>query len=919
MRAVPLPRPRPGRGAVPALLFAIATGGAAPAQATVIALGTNDEPSLRAAIVAANALAFQTSPANPVVIELAPPTPGNTTITLTQALPLLLVDHVTLRPAGATPATRVTIDAGTAPTAFRIASRHAAVRNVRFRLPPGITTQEDVFTAFGTEHLTLVDCDFEGATGNGLWLIGALSTSVQNCGFQDNAAALVATGGTRGLTVTGCSFQANQQAMLFAVADQATVGQSTFVGNGLVLALQPVCADVTFGPGNLVQGTTALPALVASGAVRLQVLGNQFHDNLQAAIQLKDLCVDATLADNELLRNGLPGNVYQLVVQDSHDVRVRGLVCRDGGGGVFATATTAFDLRGNAPGPTAITGNRREGVVLTGCTGAVVDQIALAGNLTAVASAQVAVLGGGAIDLTALQIGAATGPGRIGVRIDGSAGVRFGRGSTVLDQGGQGVLVANAADVVLGAFAGGPGSLFVRGPLALQVTDSLRVAVAGTAAAPCLLQAGPVPTGIAVFLSGGADSRIGPHLTVDGAQTASTAIQVANTPGSSLHGTTLRGHTARGLVAVATPGLAVRECTVEGALGTGSTDEGILVNAGCHGARLFGNLVRRQQGAAFFVVDSDDVWLGPGNRALDNAGDGFVVWDTGSSSLPASRRATLQSAVAVGRGLAGQSGVRCVHVLANVTNATATAHGTGVLLQAGAVATIVNTISWGNGLDRNRDPVSTGNWWHGLRASSGGVGGPGAWTEQGMLLGTNPLFANVAAGDVRLLPGSPAIDSGLHATPIGAGLPCADALLADRIRGGVIDRGAVETVPAVGTGNALDLAGPWLRPAAQSQLDFTVRGSPAQAGQLFLLAVSGSGTGPALAVAGDMPLVADGLSAALLSIPAWCLGVIDGSGLGTVSVPLPPFVVPFLPEMTFAAAIDIAPPPTNPVVVRFLP
>jgi hypothetical protein len=279
---------------------------------------------------------------------------------------------------------------------------------------------------------------------------------------------------------------------------------------------------------------------------------------------------------------------------------------------------------------------------------------------------------------------------------------------------------------------------------------------------------------------------------------------------------------------------------------------------------------------------------------------------------------TFQSSVAIGRSLAGQSGFRLVHMAAQFTNVTATANGTGVQLQVGTNAVLVNTISWGNGVDRSRDPASSGSWLNGLRATTAGGGGPGAWTEQNMLLNVNPQFVAAANGDVHLQAGSPAIDSGLHATPAGSGLPCADAALLPRIRGGTVDRGAYEFVPSSGTGNSLDLAGPWLRPAAQSQLDFTVQRGTA-GGQLFLLLVSGSGTGPGFAAPGGAvaPLVPDFFTGLLQAAPGWCLGALDGSGHGSLSLPLPPAVVPFLPELSFAAVFSAGGQPTNPVIVRF--
>jgi hypothetical protein len=352
-------------------------------------------------------------------------------------------------------------------------------------------------------------------------------------------------------------------------------------------------------------------------------------------------------------------------------------------------------------------------------------------------------------------------------------------------------------------------------------------------------------------------------------------------------------------------------CTVDGGPAQ-ATATGILLNPGCDGARLFGNVVRRQQGAAFGIAASDDVLIGPGNLAVDNAGDGFMAIDNGPT--PGSRHVTFQSSAVIGRGLSGQNGFHLVNVRANLTNVTAAGNGTGVLMQRSAQATLVNVISWGNIADRVRDTSSTGTWRNGLL----GAAGPYSWSDQGMVLGQDPRFVSLTGGDLHLLPGSPAIDSGLQATPAGACLPCVDADLQPRVQGGAIDRGAYEFASAAG--NSLDLAGPWLRPSAESQLAFTVQRTPAQAGQPFLLLCSGSGTGPGFSAPGGAtaPLVPDLFTSLLLAAPSWCFGLLDGTGRGDAALPLDPGLVPFLPELSFCA-VFAGGSVTNPVVLRFLP
>jgi len=885
------------------------------AQATVLQVTTNTQAALEAAILAANARAFQTSPAQPVVIEFASNLIGQT-ISLTHTLPSLLVDHVTLRVANAGPTSRVIVDSTNAATNFRMSSRHAVVQNVRFQ---NTGPYLDLFTAFGTDDLTLSNCDFDGAGGNALWLRGATSTTILNCNFRWNNGGIVATAGTTHLDVRSCTFLANSVGILLVAGSFVQVRDSTLDGNGVAMSLAPICTDVTFGPTNVVRNSTIQPSVVAVGAVRLNILSSQFTDNQQPAIQLRDLCADVSITGVTLARNGIAAGAYQMLISNCADVAISGLQCLDGGAGIFATATGPLGITGSATAPTAVTGNDRGGIVLSGCTDVSVDQVTVSGNLHAVAGVQVAILDCSRVDVVNSSITAAPGPSRIGLQIADSDDVRVGLGTSVLDNGAQGVLVDNSSDVVLGNWSGAAGSLSVRGSSPLQVADSARVQVTGTAAAPCTLLAGTTPTSLAVGIMRCSASRFGPYLVVDGRQTAATAMQIGDCNGVQLDDVSIHAHTGFGLTAFGTSSLLVRNCNVDG--GTGApqaSGEGVLLNGGCHGALLLGNFVRRQQGSAFVIRDSNDVSIGPGNRAIDNGGDGFLVMDAGSGSP--TRHATIQSSVAVGRGLASQSGFRCVKVLANLTNVTATQNGTGVLLQSGAIATLVNTISWGNNMDRNRDPSSAGTWLHGLRATSTGSGTPGFWSEQNMLIGVNPQFVSAATGDVRLASGSPAIDSGLHATPVGSALPCVDAALLPRIRGGVIDRGAYEFAPAAGTGNSLDLVGPWLRPAAQSQLVFAVQGTAAQIGQPFLLLLGGSGTGPGFPAPGGAlaPLVPDVFTNLLLQVPAWCLGVLNGTASGGVTVPLPAFIVPLLPELTFVV-VTTSGLPTNPVVVRFVP
>lgn len=903
---------RPCHGLI-ALVLAAAAGlpAALRSQTTVLPVNTNSEAAVDAAIRAANALAFLTSPSSPVVIEFGSHLIGQS-IALTQALPVLVVDHVTVRVAGAQPASRVTLHATTAATVFRIASHHAVVQNVRF-LNSNLGNQDDVFTAFGTDDLTVSHCDFDFTQGSALWLIGCTATTVQDCTISRSGNGLAVTGGTADLAVLRCNFPDNQLGALISSSHRVQIRDCTFDRNVTAMFAGPVSTDVTFGPNNTVRNSTGLGAVVAGGTWRLNILASQFTDNRRLAIQLSELCVTSSVTGCTLARNGLAVGDYQMSIDDCLDVQVSSLQCTAGGAGLFAGDSRQVRITGSAAAPSLIAGNQRDGLMLEGCSDLAIDQVTVTGNLTAASGAQVTLFDCDRAWLGNSTISSAPGAGRIGLRVDQSRTVRVGLDTSVLDHGAQGVLVGGCDDVTLGNWSPGSGSLYVRGPSPLQIDDCDRVLVRGTAAAPCSLQAGPSGSNFGLSITNSRTGTCGPHIAIDGRQSVAQALQLAGSSGWTIDGVTMTGHTGWGIVANNAAVLQVRNCQVDGGAQQ-AANEGMLLNGNCHAAQLLGNLVTRHNGTAFAILDSNDVWLGPGNRAIDNAGDGFLLQDTGSG--PVSRRGTIQSAVAVGRGLTGQNGFRCVRMRAALTNVTATRNGTGVLLQLGANVTLVNAISWGNGVDRNRDAASTGNWRRGLRATTAG----GTWSDQDMITGQDPQFVAAATGDVRLRAGSPAINSGLHATPVGSGLPCTDADLSPRIRGGTIDRGAYEFVPAAGTGNSLDLAGPWLRTVAQGQLDFTVQRGAAQAGQMFLLMVSGSGTGPGFTAPGgaQAPLVPDFSTGLLQSAPAWCLGMLNGTGNGAVSLPLPPSVIPFLPELSFTAVVNANPQSTNPVVVRFL-
>lgn len=891
------------------LLAVLASAPALCAQTTLIRVTSATEAALDAAIRAANARVFEASATRPVVIEFDAALIGRT-IALTRALPALAVDHVTMRVAGAGPGDRVVLDGQNAPVVLRLSGRNVLLQNLRCQYA-GTGVEQDVVIASGTQNVTFSNCDFLGSTGNTLWLVGCTNTTVQDCRFNGGGNCLAATSGSRDLDVARCTFADAHKGILLAVGHGVRIRDSLFERNDEGVVILPVCVDVTIGPNNTIRQSSQ-GGVVAAGTVLLDIVSNQFLGNGGSAIHLSNLCADVAIADNTVTGNGMQVSAWQVAIQDCQDVQVLGLRCADGDTGLFCGGCRRLFIGSSPAAATAVTGNRGSGITLNGCSEAALDQVVVSGNLTARSGNHLALHSCRGVDVTRASITGAPGSGRIGVVVSDSSTVRLGAGTVVHDHGHQGILVTDSTDVLLGTWTPGTGAIDVRGAMPLFVIGGARVRILGTAAAPCVLRSVASGTAAGITVRNSPDGSCGPDVVVEGQGQAATGMHLLDSAGWQLVGTLFRGHTARGLVAHGANQLRMRTCTVDG--GPSASAEGILLNPGCHGAQLFGNVVQRHRGTAFAVVESSDVLLGPGNRALDNAGDGFAVQDSGSGAP--TRSVTIQSCLAVGRN-GNQNGFRLVRMRATLTNVTATRHGTGIALFSRSSATLVNAVVWGNSVDRNRDAGSAGIWHHSLLGTSAG----GSWTDHDMIVGQDPRFVAAATGDVRLQPGSPAIDSGLHATPLGVVLPCGDADSQWRIRGGSVDRGACEYMPPGVSGNSLDLAGPWLRTPAESQLDFHVQRGPGSAGQAFLLLMSGSGTGP-LTLApggGQAPLAFDFFTSLLLAVPEWCLGTLDQNGNGSRSLPLPPAITPFLPELTFCAVFSSGGAATNPVVVRFLP
>ncbi len=120
-----------------------------------------------------------------------------------------------------------------------------------------------------------------------------------------------------------------------------------------------------------------------------------------------------------------------------------------------------------------------------------------------------------------------------------------------------------------------------------------------------------------------------------------------------------------------------------------------------------------------------------------------------------------------------------------INNTISDQHEYGLWLRDGGLATVVNTILWGNGEDLALDGSSTVTVTH-SNVYSRTLTGTVVWPGEGNV-GADPLFRNLAHGDYRLREESPCVDAG---TPDGA--PAFDIQGIYRPHGAGYDLGAYE-------------------------------------------------------------------------------------------------------------------------------
>jgi hypothetical protein len=210
--------------------------------------------------------------------------------------------------------------------------------------------------------------------------------------------------------------------------------------------------------------------------------------------------------------------------------------------------------------------------------------------------------------------------------------------------------------------------------------------------------------------------------------------------------------------------------------------------------------------------------------------------------------------------------------LVNVTIAGNTGVGLSISGSAKA-ASLVNSIVWANaGGAFSGAPMSVN-----YSCIQGGFSGNNNTSK-------DPLLLNAASGNVRISAGSSCFNSGDNTAIKGAVL---DFEMQPRVFAGTVDIGADEFVPAARFHHA-DLGRFSL--SAGGTVNYSVLGSGADAGSVFVLMPSLEGARPSLPLGGfTVPIAFDTVSTVLISALAPSLiGVLDAQGRGQSALSLPP-------------------------------
>lgn len=922
--------PRPPPATMRSIKLATRAGGlllaaVAPLAQIPISVTAASDAALRAAFVLANQQAFLTSPTNPVVITLASSLIGQT-IVLSGSLPELRVDHVRIEVAGAGPTDRVILDAPRTTGALLLTAHDASIANLTFARTGSQTVERigDGVIASGAVDVTFTDCTFFDAAGIGLWLYGTRGVTVRRCRFESNGDIDPGPGmrcidGCEDLLVDACTFVDNYDAgLVLAGTRNATITNCTFQLNRYGILATAVTTGLVFGPGNTVQDSDSIGMLL-HGAVDCVVQGNTFIGNGSHGLSLGDRSVRTTIRDNDFTANAdVTTTATQMVAANSDDIQILGNRLQNGvGDGLVLIDCNRITVGPSTTRATSITATRRSGLLATRVADFTVLGLTLSGNqATATSGAQMQATDCVRTTLRGMTVSMAATANLTGVSITGGTTTTIGGGTLVTGHRNVGITARNVDDLVLGERAATTGTrgLTVRGNgTGIQFVDCTHGAIAldGGGAGQVLLEGNGPAAGAS--LTGGSDLRVGPGVVVDSAHVGNIGLQVlGGAQRVAVQSVVVRNHVQHGISFNTAVDCSLSHALIDGNASapraTGTGVQAVLADR----IVLLDNLVRGHGADGIRVDSSRDALLLPGNRCLFQNGDGIVVMNASAlAPLPIAR---IQSATVVGNNAGSQSGFRCNNVDARLVNCTATRNITGLNLQGSGTTIAVNSIFHGNTTrDRNKAATAVARSFTCLHRGGTFTAGSG-WQDLGNLVDVDPRFVAPANGDVTLQAGSPAIDAGLHATPVGTTLPCTDVALLPRVRGAAVDIGATER-PA---GTTLDLSGPWLRSPGTSVLTLTLQAGATFANRPFTLWASGSGTGPGFAVpGGQVPLNIDAITSLLFGSPALSQGVLDGTGRGTLVLPIPPAAVPLLPvELSFAATWGTSG-ISNPVITRF--